>query len=223
MECKNVLERARLLYVEDEPAIRELLQETVGDEFAAFETASDGAEGLRKFLEGDYDVVVTDIEMPKMNGLDLAQQIRKKSKETPVLILSAYTEKERLFRAIDVGIVKYLVKPLTPEKLLAAVCEVLKERYALTELGYGLLYDPDTKDIVSAQGRVKLTKKEFKLLELLLRHRGRIVTLEQIEQTIWPEGGFSEDALRALIKRVRHKSSKSLIENYPGIGYKLVR
>jgi len=221
VECRKILAQTKLLYIEDEPAIRELLQETISEEFARFDTAADGVEGLRKFLEGDYDVVVTDIEMPKMNGLDLAQQIKKKSKETPVLILSAYTEKERLFRAIDVGIVKYLVKPITPEKLLAAVCETLADRYSLVELGRGFVYDPATKDIVSANSRTKLTKKEYLLLELLLRNRGRIVTLEQIEQTIWPEGGFSEDALRALVKRLRQKSSKELIENYPGIGYKL--
>ncbi|NPA83854.1 MAG: response regulator transcription factor [Epsilonproteobacteria bacterium] len=222
MECKELLKQISILYVEDEEAIRNLLQEVFEDEFYRFDVAEDGIEGLKKFQRGQYDIIITDIEMPRLGGLDLAEAIRKRSRQIPIVLLTAYSEKERLFRAIDIGVTKYLLKPFTPEKLLQVLCAIARERSgSRIDLGRGLVYDMGTKEIVGPSGCVRLTRKEANLLELLLRNSDRIVTLKEIEGTLWPDGSYSDDALRALVKRVRKKSYKELIKNFAALGYKI--
>jgi len=164
--------------------------------------------------------------MPKMDGMSLAEEIKKISKNTPVILLTAYSEKERLFRAIDIGITKYLVKPFTPDKLLDVVCDIAKkylQKDKIIRLNEDLYYDIRKKEVCSNDKKfVSLTRKELCFLELLIKNRDRVVTIEEIEHIVWQDEVFTEAALRALVKRVRQKTSKDLVKNYPGIGYKLV-
>ena len=224
--CESILKDLSILYVEDEDDIREMLKDVLKDDFKKFVTAKNGEEGLQKFKELKFDIVITDIEMPKMDGLTLAQNIKKISKDTPVILLTAYSEKERLFKAIDVGVTKYLVKPFTPEKLLDVICEIAKTHLEMDKrikLTQNLYYDKRKKEVFDESGNpVALTKKELQFLELLIKNRDRVVTIEEIENVIWNDEAFTEAALRALVKRVRQKTSKDLIKNYPGMGYKLV-
>ncbi len=219
MRCEEVVKNLKILYVEDEDEIRELMQDVLGEDFALFETAKDGQEGLAKFIEGSFDCVITDIQMPGMDGLELAQRV-KKIKNVPVILLTAYSEKERLFKAIDVGVSKYLVKPFTPEKLLDVLCEIFEQKDQIL-LGKDLLYRKSKGEIKRGEEINKLTKKEKILLDLLLESPERIVSNEEIEEAVWPQGDFSQDALRTLVKRLRKKTDKDLIENYSGLGYKI--
>ncbi|WP_281951567.1 response regulator transcription factor [Nitrosophilus kaiyonis] len=223
--CENILKNLSILYAEDEDSIREMLKDVLKNDFKKFITAKDGVEALSKFKESKFDIVITDIEMPKMDGLALASEIKKISKNTPVILLTAYSEKERLFKAIDVGITKYLVKPFAPDKLIDIICEIAKKELELDKklkLNENLYYDKIKKDVFTNDGkRVHLTKKELQFLELLIKNRNRVVTLEEIENIIWSDEAFSEAALRALVKRVRQKTSKELIKNFPGVGYRL--
>ena len=226
MSCQEILKGLSILYAEDEESIREMLKDVLKDEFKRFVTAENGVIALEKFKENGFDIVITDIEMPRMDGFRLTEEIKKISKKTPVILLTAYSEKERLFRAIDVGVIKYLVKPFTPEKLLEIICEISKKELEIDKkilLAENLYYDKLRKEVVDQNDvPIKLTKKELKFLELLIKNRGRIVTLQEIENTIWESENFTHTALRALVKRVRQKTSKELIKNFPGIGYKLV-
>jgi len=224
--CEEILKEISILYVEDEDDIREMLKDVIKDDFKRFVTARDGVEGLKKFKKGEFDIVITDIEMPKMDGMSLAEEIKKISKNTPVILLTAYSEKERLFRAIDIGITKYLVKPFTPDKLLDVVCDIAKkylQKDKIIRLNEDLYYDIRKKEVCSNDKKfVSLTRKELCFLELLIKNRDRVVTIEEIEHIVWQDEVFTEAALRALVKRVRQKTSKDLVKNYPGIGYKLV-
>ena len=178
MECSQILKNLKILYVEDEDPIRELMQEVLADEFERFETAKDGIEGLQKFGQSNFDMVITDIEMPRLGGLELAARIKKLSRTTPVVLLTAYSEKERLFKAIDAGVAKYLIKPFTPDKLLQVVCDLAKERCDLKVLlKDDIFYDYATKTIHRGEEIVKLTKKEAAFLELLLQFSDRIVRI----------------------------------------------
>ncbi len=223
--CGEILKELSILYVEDEDEIREMLKDVLQEDFKRFVTARDGREGLSKFKESRFDIVITDIEMPKMDGLELAKEIRAISKETPVILLTAYSEKERLFKAIDVGVSKYLVKPFTPDKLLEVVCEIAKEhleRHRMVNLGDRFIFDTRKREVLTKEGDVvPLTRKELNFFELLVKNRDRVVTVEEIESVIWCDEIFTEAALRALVKRVRQKTAKDLIKNFPGIGYKL--
>ena len=218
--CEHILKTLNVLYVEDEEDIREMLKEVLEDDFALFDTAKDGVEGLNRFRQKEYDIVITDIEMPRLGGMDFAKKVKEMSSATPVILLTAYSQKERLFKAIDIGINKYLVKPFTPEKLLEAICEVVKKFRKNYRLDADMVYNFETKEVVMGHKRERLTKKEALFLELLLQNPQKVVSIEEIKEGVWG-GDFSEDALRALVKRVRKKTKKELIENYPSHGYKI--
>ncbi|NPA03544.1 MAG: response regulator transcription factor [Epsilonproteobacteria bacterium] len=224
LSCNNILKNLSVLYVEDEQDIRTLLQEVLKDEFSSFDTAKDGEEGLRKFFDKKYDCVITDIEMEDIDGLTLAEKIRDHNDTIPIILLTAYSEKERLFRAIDVGVNKYLVKPFTPDKLLEVICDIFKKRLERKEhidLGKGLLYNIYRGELKKNGEFITLTKKEKLFLDLLIEHKDRVVTFSEIDDYVWGGEDFSENALRTLVKRVRKKSYKELIKNFSGVGYKL--
>ncbi len=221
MECENIFKFLNILYVEDEQGIRETLKDVFEDDFNSFEVAKDGKEGLEKFKNKSFDIVITDIEMPLMNGMELTREIKEISRDTPVILLTAYSEKKRLFEAIDIGVNKYLVKPFTPEKLLETICELAKKfKTFKIKLQEGLYYDREKRALLrEGEELIKLTKKENLFLEILINNKNRVVSVNEIKDFVWREGGFSETALRALVKRVRQKSSKELIKNFPGLGY----
>ncbi len=220
MGCEEVIKHLKVLYVEDEGKIRELMQEVLAEDFSLFETAADGQEGLAKFIKRDFDCVITDIQMPGIDGLEFAQRV-KKIKDVPIIVLTAYSEKERLFKAIDIGVHKYLVKPFTPEKLLKVLCEIFRQKEQIV-LGEELLYFKSKGEIKRGEEINKLTKKEKILFDLLLESPEKIIGIEEIKEAVWPQGDFSQNALRTLIKRLRKKTDKALIQNFSGLGYKII-
>jgi len=226
MECRDILKELSILYVEDEDDIREMLRDVLKKDFKRFVIAKNGKEGLEKFQENGFDIVITDIEMPIMDGMSLAKEIKKISKCVPVILLTAHSQKERLFLAIDIGVNKYLVKPFTPDKLLDEICRVAKEylqKDKILRLNDNLYFDQIRRELLSRDKKaISLTKKELEFLELLIKNRNRVVTTKEISNIIWKDEAFTEAALRALVKRVRQKTSKELIKNFPGIGYKLI-
>ncbi|BCD62945.1 hypothetical protein NitYY0826_C1833 [Nitratiruptor sp. YY08-26] len=224
MDCVSILKNLDVLYIEDENQIRQMMKEVLQEDFHSFDTAADGKEGLGKFQQKHFDCVVTDIEMEGMDGLTLAQKIKEIDEDVVVILLTAYSEKERLFKAIDIGVNKYLVKPFTPEKLLQAICDIFSKKLAkehIVDFGNGYLYNPQTAQVKKEDEVIKLTKKEKLFLDLLLENRDHIVSFQEIETHVWEEGEFSENALRTLVKRLRKKLFKELIVNYSGLGYKI--
>ncbi len=221
MKCKELLKTLNILYAEDEEGIRETLKDVLEDEFNRFDTAKNGKEALDIFQKKSFDIVITDIEMPVINGMEFAKEIKNISPNTPVLLLTAYSEKKTLFEAIDIGVNKYLVKPFTPEKLLETICEIAKKFGSFKiELDGDFYYDKNKRAIFSKNGvLINLTKKELAFLELLIKNRNRAVRIEEIKNMIWEEGTFTPTALRTLVKRVRQKTSKEIIKNFPALGY----
>jgi DNA-binding response OmpR family regulator len=223
--CSKILKKISVLYAEDEDDIREMLKDVIEGEFGELDTVKNGKEALKLFKSKKYDVVITDIKMPVMDGMEFAKEVRKISKNVPIIFLTAYCEKEKLFKAIDIGINKYLVKPFVPDKLLEVVCEIIKDYLSTNnaiKLKNGLFFYLKGRELFDRDGNtIPLTKKELLFVELLIKHRGRIVSIEEIERYVWSESAFSESALRALVKRVRQKTFKDFIKNFPRIGYKI--
>ncbi|MBN2963228.1 response regulator transcription factor [Sulfurospirillum sp. T05] len=213
-----------VLFVEDENDIREALAGAIEDEFSKLITARDGEDGLKKFKKYKPDIVVTDISMPIMDGLDMARAIKAISKETPVIILSAFSEKERLLKAIDVGIDKYLIKPIDPDELMETLLHVAKERFATSEVievGGGYQFDKSKRVLVLQGEEIGLTKKELLFVSLLVKHLGTFVLHEEIKRSVWANKNVSDAAIRTFIKRVREKTGRGFIKNVPGLGYKI--
>ncbi|XPV53876.1 MAG: response regulator transcription factor [Halarcobacter ebronensis] len=103
---------------EDEENISKLLKSAISEYFYSYTVAKDGVEGLEKFKKISPDIVITDIMMPNLDGLDMTKQIKQINEDIPIIVLSAFSEKEKLLKAIDVGISKYFIKPFDPEELL---------------------------------------------------------------------------------------------------------
>ena len=223
MSCRTKLSQLNILLVEDEKRLAELLKKAIGDYFAGFWIASDGIEGLELFRKRKPDVVITDITMPKMTGLELAEAIKKESPDTPIVILSAYSDKEKLLGAIDVGVVKYFIKPFDPEELLSYLCTLADriKKQSLIRLLEPFTYDLQSEQLFKKGVLVHLSKRESRFIAQLLYSPKHYLSNESIKERLWEGEAVSDERLRTFIKRVRQKSDKRLIENVSGQGYVL--
>ncbi len=218
------LSKLTVLFVEDEEDLRNALQNAIGDEFLKFITARDGEDGLKKFKKYKPDIVITDIMMPILDGLSLTQEIRRIAKQTPVVILSAFSEKERLLRAIDVGVDKYLMKPIDPDVLLETMRYLAKEQLEhndIVELGFGYQFDKNKRVLIKEGMTILLTKKELLFISVLVKNLGVFVLHEEIKKSVWTNKKVTDSAIRTFIKRVREKTDKDFVKNVPGLGYKI--
>ncbi|WP_024954118.1 response regulator transcription factor [Sulfurospirillum arcachonense] len=218
------LSKLTILFVEDERELRSALEGAIGDEFDKFIVARDGEDGLKKFKKYKPDVVITDILMPICDGLEMSKEIKKISKETPIVVLSAFSEKERLLKAIDVGIDKYLIKPIDPDELMSALNIVADEMLSLDELidiNAGYQFDKVRKVLIKNGKTISLTKKELLFISILVKNLGVFVLHEEIKKYVWTNKNVTDAAIRTFIKRVREKTGKEFIKNVPGLGYKI--
>ena len=213
----------KILFVEDEERIRTSLKETIGEEFNKFSIAKDGKEGLEKFSNTHFDLVISDISMPKMSGLEMVAEIKKISKNIPIILLSAYSEKEKLLQAIDIGVTKYLIKPLDPEELLETISEIIQKDISdnIIKLNKAYLFDLNKNILYDSTRIVKLTKKELLFVTLLMKNHGEITSKEAIKEHIWSDKNTDDTLLRTLVRRIRAKTDKDLIQNHPTLGYKI--
>ena len=213
----------KVLFVEDEERIRISLKETIGDEFKRFSIAKDGKEGLEKFLKNRYDLIISDISMPKMSGLEMVTEIKKISKSVPIILLSAYSEKEKLLQAIDTGVTKYLIKPIDPEELLETISEVIDKSISnkIINLKKPYLFNLNNNILYNETKIVKLTKKELQFVTLLVTNDGEITSKEEIKEKIWNDKDTDDTLIRTLVRRIRAKTDKDLVENFPALGYKI--
>ncbi len=218
MLCLDELKSLKVLLVEDEKSIAELLKSAIGDYFARFEIAYEGNEGVLKCKTMMPDFIITDIMIPKITGLEMAKEI-KKFADIPIIVLSAYSDKEKLLTAIDIGVVKYFVKPFDPDELLEYICKlakkIKKERVIKLSGGYSFI-DKLYKD----DKLVILTKKELLFLKVLIeRKKGDIISHSEIKELLWGSLEVSNERVRTFIRRLRAKTSKELIKSISRQGY----
>jgi DNA-binding response OmpR family regulator len=224
MSCYAKLAHLNILLIEDEKRLAELLKTAIGDYFATFEIVYDGIAGLNAFRTLQPDIVITDITMPNMTGLELAEKIKKERSHVPIIILSAYSDKEKLLGAIDVGVVKYFIKPFDPEELLNYLCTLVDKikKESLIKLKSPFTYDLQSEQLFKKGVLVHLSKRESQFIAQLLQSPNYYLSNEAIKRALWSDEDVSDERLRTFIKRLRQKSDKSLIENISGQGYLLV-
>lgn len=222
MTEQKPLKKITVLLVEDEESLRESLSKAIGDEFKSFLTAKDGDEGFKKFKKYKPDIVITDILMPIKDGLELTKDIKNISKDTVVIVLSAFSEKQRLLAAIDVGVDKYLIKPVYPDELIEIINCINNEKFSasnIIELGNKYQFDKAKRILIKDGFEISLTKKELLFITYLVKYLGAFVLHEDIKKTVWLNKNVSNAAIRTFIKRVREKTDKDFIKNVPGLGY----
>ena len=211
-----------VLYAEDDAGVRKNVAEMLNLLFKEVYVACDGEEAYQFYEEHIPDIVITDIKMPRLSGLELAKKIRKKDENTQILIISAYTEVDYMLEAVELSLIRYIVKPITETKLFEALERFLeiKKSIGIIDIAHGWVYDSANKVIKHETIEYELTKKESSLLELLLSKKS-VLTYEEIEMELWKDEYMSLNALRLLMKNFRKKLPKNYLKNIQGVGYKL--
>ena len=222
---KEVLKNYTILYVEDDEDVRKIAVEYLSRICKKVYEAENGKVALNIWRNEKPDIIITDISMPKMNGIDMARYIRAEDQKTPIIVATAYTDQDYLMKAVELQLVKYIVKPITKDKLMGALELSLqrmedKSKFALA-LSETCSYNAFSKEILCKGETVKLTKNELLFLDLLAFNTSRVVTYEEIESQVWPYEGMSSDAIRSLVRALRKKLPDDALDNISGVGYKL--
>jgi len=221
------LKTLSVLYIEDEEMIRKNAVEYLGRYCRKVYEAEDGMMGLSLYKQHKPDLIITDIKMPKLNGLDFVSKLREEDKATPVIITTAHSNTEYLLKAVELQLVKYLIKPITSDKLqeaLSMACETLTNNDKhVVYLDKRTQYDTLNQTLFVDDQHIKLTYNELLFFDFLVKNAQRAITYKEIEDIIWAYEGMSMDALRSLVRGLRKKLDGDFIENISGVGYRLKR
>ncbi len=220
----NALKNKTALYVEDELEVLENISELLKNYFKAFYKASNGEMGYEIFLEYKIDVILVDIELPKMNGIELIKKIRKKNCDIEIIVISAYTKTDYFLECIECQINKYIIKPLTSRKikeLLGRLNKGFEENVVNSKISLDNEFTFDTKlsELTRDDNIIDLTKKEKELLILFLAKKNSLISIANMEYTIWPDQASSPTRRRALVSRLRAKLQHRFIETCSSEGY----
>ena len=224
----------KVLVIEDDKSIVDLLEIHLKDLSCDVTTILDGAEGLRKATSETFDLIVLDIMLPNVNGLDICKEVRKKDIYTPVLMLTSKSEEVDKVIGLEIGADDYLPKPFSIREFIARVKAILRRVEAIqkeigsdSDISVGELAIEVSKRKVSLEGdRIELTPKEFDLLHLLASHPGKTYTREQLLNILWgyQYNGY-EHTVNSHINRLRSKiepniSDPKYILTTWGVGYR---
>lgn len=220
-----------ILVVEDKPRLAHLLHRVLMDERHNVDVAYDGVSGLDLASSGTYDLVLLDLMLPKLGGIEVCQQMRADDVKTPVLMLTARSEIEDRVLGLNAGADDYLIKPFAVEELVARVNALLRRRHHEFDTTQQLQVADLTLNIALHQVQraghtLELTLKEFALLEYLMRHPGQVLTRSQLIDHVWR---YDSEALSNVVDIYIHYLrdkidlgfSRSLIKTVRGLGYKI--
>jgi len=213
-----------LLYAEDEEGIRNNIQEILQYLFKDLYLAKNGEEAYKIYQEKKPDLIITDIKMPKLNGLELIKKIRKHDSKVRIVIVSAHTDIDYMLNAVELHLVKYIIKPITEVKLVDAFDAFIEsfEGAKLHNLIPSWIFDEANSVIKGPDEEFILTKKECNFLALLIK-KSRIITYTEMENQIWSEDNvMTANAMRLFTKNFRKKLPPDTLKNVQGIGYQLV-
>ncbi|WP_455716451.1 response regulator transcription factor [Anaerosporobacter sp.] len=219
----------RILVVEDEKDLNTIIKKRLNKEGYSVDSCFNGEEALDYMRLAEYDVIVLDIMLPKLNGLDLVRLMRKNRDKTPILLLTAKDGIEDRVMGLDSGADDYLVKPFAFEELLARI-RVLTRRSIDEATNIftvaDLMVDCDTRIVKRGNTVISLSSKEFSVLEYMIRNQGVVLSRAKIEQHIWNfdyEGGSNviDVYIRYLRKKIDQNFEPKLIHTIRGAGYVL--
>ena len=222
---KNINKNIKILYVEDDEIARENGIEYLQNFFEQIYEASDAIKALQLYEKYQPDIIITDIQMPKLNGLEFVKKIRQKDKKTQIIIITAFCDRDYLLKAIELQLVKYLVKPVKEkefeEDLFLCVNSLQEDNSNIIKLDDNSYFDTFNKNLVIKNEIIKLRTKEILFLELLIKNKNRYVSYEEIENYVWSDSVMTKDALKTLVKNLKTKIPKDLILNLTNSGYKI--
>jgi DNA-binding response OmpR family regulator len=222
MDLTNLLNNKKVLYAEDEEGIRANVSDILELFFDKTITVKDGKEALEAYELEQPDILIIDICMPRVDGLEVIKEIRKSNKKIPIVVLSAHRDEKYLWRAIEQKITKYLIKPFDKHMLLEAlnICamELVDYEYNI-EVKENAFYNAYEKIYSKGEYSIQLTKNESRLLEYFISRTNQTVTFDEIANHLWGYEERGKEAIKSLIKDLRKKTDKEIIRNIYGLGY----
>ncbi len=219
----------QILVVEDERRLAEALGQILREKKYMVDIAFDGRDGLDMAMSGIYDVIILDIMLPKMSGIDVAMNLRKEKVDTPILMLTAKDQVADKVKGLDAGADDYMTKPFSPEELLARVRALTRRQgeVVMDSLEYeDLSLNLSTCDLICGDKNVHLNFKEFEIMKILLSNQKTIVSKEMLISKVWGDDSDAEDNnVEAYISFLRKKlsflGSRVQISTIRKVGYRL--
>jgi len=221
-EVINQFKNYTVLCVEDEDGIRKRLVNTLKYYFKEVYEASNGEEGYYLYYDKRPDIIISDIEMPKKNGMEMVEEIRKNDLSIIIIMLTAYSNEEYLLNLINLNINHYILKPVISDNLLNGIIKAfgkkLEKKIVFAE---ELYFNTEKRELFYKDEIVVLRKREKDFLLLLYENKNRVLIYSIIEEYIWKDKTMSTSALKTFIKELRQRLPIELIINIPQEGYKL--
>lgn len=224
-----IMNSLKLLVVEDEPKIGAFLKEGLEEHGYEVDLVTDGRQGQEKILNPDYAMLIFDVLLPHVTGIELCRQVRKKNTRIPILMLTALGTTDDKVKGFDSGADDYLVKPFEFQELLVRIKALTRrggeeQRPGNVLVSSGLELDLDSKKARREGKEISLTAKEFRLLEFLMRNQGRVVSKELIAEKVWDLNfdtgtNFVEVYINLLRKKIDKEFETRLIHTRVGLGY----
>lgn len=225
------LEGIKVLYAEDEKELREIMVGILDIFIGEIYIAKDGEEAYKLYKEKKPDIIVSDIHMPKLNGIDFIKKVREEDHNTRVIMLTAHSDVNYLLESTELKLTKYLLKPIRGkdlEEALRLAFEELKsfkvsniKSFTLQE---GLIWDFKEQLLLSNNEEIHLTPKERKILQLLFSNLNKTITYDLLIDEVWEEREiYGVDSIKTMIKNLRKKLPKNTIINVYGTGFKVIK
>ena len=215
----------RVLLIEDDMLIGEGLKLGLTKQQFVVDWFEDGKQGFEALFTTDYDAVVLDLTLPKMDGMDILKKWRKENQDTPVLILTARDTLDERISGFQAGADDYLCKPFALMEVVVRLQALVRRRYQKSSTNLtigGLVIDQNAHTVMLNNQPISLTAKEFKLLELFANNQTRVLSRTMIEEKLYSwDSELSSNALEVYIHNLRKKLGRSWIKTVHGIGYKL--
>jgi len=224
----HILKNHSILYVEDEPEIQSNIAEYLGSYFADVYLASNGDEALDQYYKHYPDVLLLDINLPRLDGLSVAKKVREKDHSAKIIMLTAFTEKEKLLKATELKLTKYLIKPVSPkefkETLELLAKELINNPTRYLNLSNCYIWDREQEQLTLNDSPVSLTEKEHRLLKLFITNKSKTISYEKIMVEVWEdafEREISIDSVKNQVSQLRKKLPEGCIVSVYGEGYVL--
>ena len=213
-----------LLLVEDDETILKDTEELLCVFFKKIITANNGEDGYIKYIDYRPDIILTDIKMPKKDGLELIVSIRENNQSIPIIIFSAYNDQKYLFKAINLFVDGYILKPTNLQNMIEVLTKCSKRmqnKNSRIKFLNGTSFNISTGEMDWNSKIIQLPHKENEMMNLLISHYPNIVTKNEISNKIWPSETISDSAIKNIIARLREKIGAKSIIAVHGIGWRL--
>ena len=225
-EIINKSKNLNILYIEDNDDVRNQTTKMLSAFFENIDLAVNGKEGFELFKKNNYDIILTDIKMPEIDGMTLIKLIRDEDTNIPILILSAHDDRDYLLKSIDYNVEGYILKPYNLNQIAQTIEKLLERNEKILTKGSinlieNFLWNTNNKTLTKNSEEIKLTTNEQKLFETIIKAPNMSLSYNDIETTVFDDHNYDNRRVRNLLSRLKKKTNVELFNSVYGYGYEL--